>query len=109
MSEKDRKPGQNGKGSDTRVSDTKAYSDNYSQIDWTNKKGFIKKVNSFDSSRFLKVGDKIFNIHTGKIASVYKIDDTLGDVTLKFNELLLGAIRYSRSEIDDNWAYYANE
>lgn len=106
MSEKDRKPGQNGKGSNSRVGDTKTYSANYSQINWTDKKvSVVQKVNSFDSSRFLKVGDTVFNLHTNKIAVVYKIDER-GDVYLKFNSGEPNKLRFSIGEIDDNWAYY---
>lgn len=51
MAEKDRKPGQNGKGSGSRVSDTKTYSDNYSQIDWTDKKSEKKEEENYDVKR----------------------------------------------------------
>lgn len=105
MAEKDRKPGQNGKGSDSRVSDTKTYSDNYSQIDWSDRKIGVQKINRFDSSRYLKVGDTIFNLHTSRIAVVYKIDE-LGDVYLRFDDSQPNKLKFSRSEIDSNWAYY---
>ena len=36
MAEKDRKPGQNGKGSDSRVSDIKTYHSNWQKINWKN-------------------------------------------------------------------------
>lgn len=38
MAEKDRKPGQNGKGSDSRVSDIKTYHTNWQKINWRNRK-----------------------------------------------------------------------
>ena len=38
MAEKDRKPGQNGKGSDSRVSNIKRYKSNWEQIDWKRNK-----------------------------------------------------------------------
>lgn len=34
MAEKDRKPGQNGKGSGSRVSDIKTYNRNWQKINW---------------------------------------------------------------------------
>jgi hypothetical protein len=38
MAEKDRKPGQNGKGSESRVSDIKTYHSNWQKIDWRKPK-----------------------------------------------------------------------
>ena len=35
MAEKDRKPGQNGKGSESRVSDVKKFNANYDEIVWS--------------------------------------------------------------------------
>lgn len=42
MAEKDRKPGQNGKGSGSRVSDTKRYQSNWSEINWQNEIKLVK-------------------------------------------------------------------
>lgn len=114
MAEKDRKPGQNGKGSDSRIGDMRAYSDNYSQINWHKKKEFtvpfnVKRINRFDSSDFLKVGDTIFNLFTGKIAVVHEISDNSEEVTLwtGSNKFDFGnTMKYSRVEIDNDWAYY---
>ncbi len=45
MAEKDRKPGQNGKGSESRVNDIKRYQSNWSEINWDkDEKIWLKKV-----------------------------------------------------------------